>query len=269
MKKQNTLLALSLSLLLVGCSTDEAQAPEDTETEEQTTEEVDEAAVEEEDQTTDVQYVLNEASWRVEPAEGSEADSQVVLMTFDDAPDKYAVEMAETLSEHDVPAIFFVNGMFIDSEEGQEQLQAIHDMGFAIGNHTYNHPNLQQVSDEVVEAEILDTSDKVEEIIGERPRFFRAPFGANTDFSKQVAEDDGMLVMNWSYGYDWEQQYMDPDALADIMVNTEFLSDGANLLMHDRDWTNQALEDIILGLEEKGYGFVDPETIEGGSTDDI
>jgi len=32
--------------------------------------------------------------------------------------------------------------------------------------------------------------------------------------------------------------------------------------MHDREWTNEALEDIILGLEDEGYDFIDPVEIE-------
>ena len=69
--------------------------------------------------------------------------------------------------------------------------------------------------------------------------------------------------MNWTYGYDWEKQYRDPDSLADIMVNTPYLTNGANLLMHDREWTSAALPKIVEGLRAKGFGFIDPKTIKG------
>lgn len=36
------------------------------------------------------------------------------------------------------------------------------------------------------------------------------------------------------------------------------LRDGAILLMHDRDWTNEALEDIVQGLRDQGYTILDP-----------
>src|SRR5699024_11257747 len=104
---------------------------------------------------------------------------------------------------------------------------------------THSHPNLQSISEEEQRHEIVHANDLIEEVIGERPRFFRAPFGANTDYTKQVAAEEGMVLTNWSYGYDWEAEYQDPAALADIMVNTEFLSDGSNLLMHDRAWTDR------------------------------
>jgi len=134
-------------------------------------------------------------------------------------------------------------------------------MGFPIGNHTYSHPNLNDLSEEKQREEIIGLSDLVEEIIGERPQFFRAPFGVNTDFSKQLVEEEGMVLMNWSYGYDWNEEYRNKDALADIMVNTDLLRNGANLLMHDREWTAAALEEIVTGLRDKGYEMVDPDAI--------
>ena len=91
--------------------------------------------------------------------------------------------------------------------------------------------------------------------------FFRAPFGANSDHSKQVVKDDGMVLMQWSFGYDFDQNYMDADALADIMVNTELLAPGSNLLMHDREWTRDATPAIIEGLREKGFELLDPNLI--------
>lgn len=80
-----------------------------------------------------------------------------------------------------------------------------------------------------------------------------------------------MIVMNWSYGYDYFTPYMDKDKLIEAMVTGEgpevdvpysLLKPGANLLMHDREWTNEALRDIVEGLREQGYEIVDPELIE-------
>ncbi|MCM3610688.1 polysaccharide deacetylase family protein [Planococcus sp. MERTA32b] len=241
------------------------ESVEDSTEEEKTEEAAEETAEEEEAEEEAAQaeplYRVNPANSSVEPI--ADANPQAVLITIDDAPDKQGVAMAETLKELDVPAIFFVNGHFLDTDEEKENLKKIHDMGFAIGNHTYSHANLKTVSEEQQREEIIELSDLVEEIIGERPEFFRAPHGVNTDFSRAVVEEEGMVLMNWTFGYDWEKQYMDAAALADIMVNTEFMRDGANLLMHDRAWTAEALPAIVQGLDEKGYDFIDPATIEG------
>lgn len=202
-------------------------------------------------------------NWSIKPI--GDANEKVVLLTIDDAPDKHGLEMAKTLKELNAPAIFFVNGHFINSEEEQETLKQIHNMGFAIGNHTMSHQALKTngnpIAEDVQREEIVGLSDQLEEVIGERPRFFRAPHGLNTDFSMELAKEEKMEVMNWSYGYDWDQKYMTEDAIADIMVNTPYLGNGSNLLMHDREWTAKALDDIVKGLRDKGYELVDPSEI--------
>ncbi|MFK3959460.1 polysaccharide deacetylase family protein [Guptibacillus hwajinpoensis] len=215
-----------------------------------------EATVEE----VEPEYRLNEAFWGFEPI--NDAPAEAVLLTIDDAPDTNAVEMAKTLKELDAPAIFFINGHFIDTDEEKARLKEIYDMGFEIGNHTMTHADLKTLSEEEQKEEILKVNEMIEEVIGEKPKFFRAPFGSNTDFSKSLAEEQGMLVMNWTYGYDWVKEYQSEAAIKDIMVNSPLLQNGANLLMHDRDWTAAALGDIVKGLRDKDYNLIDPEEIE-------
>ncbi|WP_142826202.1 polysaccharide deacetylase family protein [Planococcus soli] len=268
--------ALAGVLILLTACGQENEASSDKETESAKTEETAEVVepeepaeskeepVQEEPEITDMpdpQYEINSANWSVQPIDG--AEEKVVLLTIDDAPDKHAMEMAETLKSQNIPAIFFVNGHFLDTDEEKQQLKELHEMGFAIGNHTNSHPNLRDLTEQQQREEILQLNDTIEQIIGEKPKFFRAPHGANTDFSKQLVKEQEMVLMNWTYGYDWEQQYQNAQSLTEIMVNTEFLNNGANLLMHDREWTTEALPKIIQGLKDKGYGFVDPATIEG------
>lgn len=205
------------------------------------------------------QYMVSD-TWSIVPKD--DAEEEVVLLTIDDAPDGHALQMAETLYELDANAIFFVNGHFLNTPEDEEILKKIHDMGFHIGNHTNTHPFLPDIPEDEQTEEIIGLSDRIEEIVGERPRFFRAPNGANTEHVIDLVEEEGMTLMNWSYGYDWEEEYMSSGAIADIMVNTELLGNGANLLMHDREWTAKALGDIVHGLRDQGYEIVDPGLIE-------
>ncbi|MGD7043527.1 polysaccharide deacetylase family protein [Jeotgalibacillus proteolyticus] len=286
--KHTAAIGLTSLLLLSACSTEDSTALDEetvetmtegeSEEENQTSEDTSEAEetaekAEQDEESETVQeevrveklYELNDVNWSVQPI--GDANPQVALLTIDDAPDKHGVEMARTLKDLDAKAIFFVNGHFLDTPEEEEMLKEIHELGFPIGNHTYSHPNLGDISEEEQREEIVSLSDRIEEIIGERPKYFRAPFGANTDFSKQVAMEEGMLLMNWTYGYDWEADYQNADSLSDIMVNTEYLSNGANLLMHDRSWTNEALPAIVSGLREKGYEILDPAAIKGSEVE--
>jgi peptidoglycan-N-acetylglucosamine deacetylase len=206
------------------------------------------------------QYKLNPANWAFEPIK--DANPKVALLTFDDAPGQHALEIANQLHALRVPAIFFVNGHFLERGEGKAALTEIHKLGFAIGNHTNSHSNLKELTEEKQREEIILLNDKIETIIGERPKFFRAPFGANTDYSKQVALEDNMLVMNWTFGYDWEKEYQNKDSLTNITLQSPYLANGANILMHDRQWTSEAIEGIVIGLQKQGYQLVDPALIE-------
>ncbi|ESU32859.1 hypothetical protein G3A_09250 [Bacillus sp. 17376] len=279
--KRTLLFAISASIILAGCgAAEEAQKPIGTSEEDKEQVQKEEKAAEEKQETEgpvaaegfsgDVaesqEVVLAAPQYEMKDDFSiqniNNPDEKIVLLTIDDAPDKNALEMAKTLKGLNVKAIFFVNGHFLDTPQEGEVLKQIHQMGFPIGNHTYNHKSLRELSEEQQRKEIVDLNDMIEELIGQRPQFFRAPFGMNTDYSKQVAADEKLLLMNWTYGYDWEKDYQSKEALADIMVNTPLLRNGANLLMHDRQWTSAALSDIVKGLQNKGFKIVDPTQIE-------
>lgn len=276
MKKTIYTTLLLSSLVLAGCQDNIAdsetseQAPAE-DTTEQVNEQKNDTETEENEETTNeeapsedvtYEYQINPETFSVENIEeNGETDEQLVLLTFDDAPYGNTLEIAEALNERDVSAIFFVNSMYMDDEEGIETIQEVHEMGFEIGNHTHTHAKLDDYTEEEQREEILTTNEIIEEAIGEKPRFFRAPHGVMTDYSEQLIADEGMTWMNWSFGYDWQGEYQDPAALTDITLNTPLLGDGSNILMHDREWTAAATPGIVDGLIEDGFTIVDPKLI--------
>jgi peptidoglycan/xylan/chitin deacetylase (PgdA/CDA1 family) len=281
MKKVGVLVFIVIAIVLLSAcsstpeestqkkSTDQEKA-EQQEDQNSDSEEKEEEGKEAEEVSQEVKEPKYEVTEKASIVPIDSAEEKVVLITIDDAPDKYSLEMANKLKELNVNAIFFVNGHFIESEEGAQKLKKLHDMGFIIGNHTKTHANLKKITKEEQREEILSVSDRVEEIIGERPLFFRAPHGANTDYSRKLAAEEGMTLMNWTYGYDYFEPYMDANKLEQAMISGEgpevgvdysLLKPGANLLMHDREWTNTALPGIIKGLRDKGYKMVDPALI--------
>lgn len=217
------------------------------------------------------EYRINPEISTVQPI-AEDGNAKVALLTFDDAPQQpnsYTVKIAETVKSKEANAIFFVMGQFLTNEQAREDIKTVYDMGFEIGNHSYSHPDFQSLTyDEQLE-EIKSTNDLIEEITGERPRFLRAPYGQYNDDTMAIAAAEGMTIMNWTYGYDWVEEFMEGTALADVMVNSKYLGDGANLLMHDRPWTNDAIGAIIDGLRAKDITIVDPNVIESPEREEM
>ncbi|MDQ0111569.1 polysaccharide deacetylase family protein [Paenibacillus harenae] len=204
-------------------------------------------------------YRMNDA-YRFVPIEES-AIAKAVLLTFDDGPnnEKIIVSLLDTLDKHKAKAIFFVNGYRV--KQNPELLRLIYDRGGTIGNHAWDHNNLKEAAKDVVKQQIGDVQDEVKQLTGVAPLFFRPPYGAGSDIVKQTAKDHGMLYMKWSNGsLDWEKPARDNPA--EIVRNVmEQLHPGANILMHELQWTADALDELLTKLEKEGYSFIDPATI--------
>ena len=278
-------ILLLTGLLLAGCAGNEQengdgpqeQATSSESSEANNTNDGEDAESIDQDEDTNEETDNQVANYYIDPEISSvlpaneDANPNVVLATIDDVPRKLpetptsSVEEAQAMADRGIYGIFFVNGMYLqgeDGEEGRQALKEIADMGHVIGNHTLTHYSLDQVPDEeTLRHEIIGNQDIIEEVIGYRPQFFRPPHGIEAPGLEGILEEENMVSMNWSYGFDWDENYSDPATLADVMVNTEFLSPGANLLMHDLTWTNEAMPAILDGIQAKGYEFVDARDI--------
>lgn len=232
----------------------EAPTPTDAETEEENS--PSQAASEE---SIAPLYHINKAYRVVPNEEGTE--TKVVLLTFDDGPkeEEMITSLIDTLDKHQAKAIFFVNGYRVEAHP--ELLKLIHDRGQIIGNHSWDHIDLKKEDESAARKQVEDVQAIVEETIGERPQFFRPPFGSGNDQLHQIVEDNNMIYMTWSNGsLDWDSKNKNkPDAVIQNVL--EQLHAGSNILMHELPWTVEALDSLLTQLEEKGYSFVDPRAI--------
>ncbi|MDT3426846.1 peptidoglycan/xylan/chitin deacetylase (PgdA/CDA1 family) [Paenibacillus forsythiae] len=207
-------------------------------------------------------YHMNK-NYDIKPNEES-TNKRIVLLTFDDGPKeaKLINSIFDTLDRHRAKAIFFVNGYRI--KEHPELLKLIQERGGIIGNHSWDHIVLKDKPYTAVKKQIEDVQRIVKEITGDTPVFFRPPHGAGGDVGKRIAAENGMLYMTWSNGsLDWTMNEEDAGKTEKLIQNvTGQLHSGSNILMHELPWTTEALDKLLTTLESKGYGFVDPRSIE-------
>ena len=68
--------------------------------------------------------------------------------------------------------------------------------------------------------------------------------------------------MTWSNGsLDWDSKnFYKPAAIIKNVMDQ--LHPGSNILMHELPWTVETLDSLLTQLENKGYSFVDPRSIQ-------
>ncbi|MEV6553184.1 polysaccharide deacetylase family protein [Streptomyces sp. NPDC051597] len=182
-----------------------------------------------------------------------ELGPQTMVLTFDDGPDpRYTPQILKTLREHDVRAMFFVCGEM--ATDNRDLLREMHDDGHVIGNHSWTHPLLIKMSRDAVRDEMTRTSEVIEEVLGERPQWFRAPYGAWNRNSFQIGAQLGMEPMGWTLDtLDWTT----PGTDTIVRRVREGAAPGVVVLSHDaggdRSQSVAALRTYLPRLLTSGY----------------
>lgn len=158
-----------------------------------------------------------------------------VILTFDDGPSPNTTPyVLDALRARNIKAIFFVLGL--QANKHPELVKRIHEEGHIVGNHTYHHKNLAKMTKAQVKKEIDMCSDLIEKITGERPRYFRPPFGAIGKTVTAAATEAGVNVVLWTVDTrDWKSRnehavLKEVDKQLGISSNHKH---GGAILMHD------------------------------------
>lgn len=181
------------------------------------------------------------------PVDGSKP---MIAFTFDDGPfTKVDQRILDVLDTYGGRATFFIVGSRVN--DYKDTLKRIHDSGSEIGNHTYNHKNLENLAPEEVISQIEMTNDAVEAVTGFRPKLVRVPYGA---FKGQVSGLVSYPMIQWNIDTeDWSSK--DKDAILSALLSQA--RDGSIILMHDLyPSTAEAFEAAIPQLAAQGYQFV-------------
>ncbi|NJK44869.1 MAG: polysaccharide deacetylase family protein [Pleurocapsa sp. SU_196_0] len=106
--------------------------------------------------------------------------SGFVGLTFDDGPHPVnTVPLLEYLLENDIWASFFLQGD--QAKQHPDIVRALFKAGMVIGNHSWDHPDFQQLTAPEIVDQVTRAHDTLSGIIGEPVRVFRAPFNAIYD----------------------------------------------------------------------------------------
>lgn len=173
----------------------------------------------------------------------------MVALTFDDGPGVYTERLLDCLEAYDAKATFFVVGT--NAAKYQSTLKRMSELECEIGNHTYSHPNLTNVSVSEINRQMNLTNGYISSATGSIATVMRPPYGAH---NSTVRSNVGLPVILWSIDTrDWETK--NTQSTVNSVLNA--VKDGDIVLMHDIHKTTVAAAEIIIPeLIDRGYQLV-------------
>jgi cellulose synthase/poly-beta-1,6-N-acetylglucosamine synthase-like glycosyltransferase/peptidoglycan/xylan/chitin deacetylase (PgdA/CDA1 family) len=210
------------------------------------------------------------------------ATKNKIVISFDDGPDRrWTPGILDILKEKHAPAVFFVVGE--QANASPDLLRREYNEGHEIGNHTFTHPQFDEISHTQIKWELNLTQRLFESTLGVKSILFRPPYGI--DHQPEYAEEVAQLPYPQDLGYIIVGQKIDPDdwrvtedkrqrpaeeIAGDVLRQAK---NGNIVLLHDgggeRAQTVAALPLIIDRLRANGYELVSVADLIGKTRADV
>ena len=184
-----------------------------------------------------------------------ETDEKKVALSFDAAwGNEDTQKILEILAKHNVHATFFMTGGWVDSYP--EDVKAILAGGHDLGNHSENHKNMSQISNEDKEQELMKVHEKVKSLTGYEMFLFRPPYGDYDNDVIKTATKCGYYPIQWDVdSLDWKDYGV--DSIVNTVCSNKHLGNGSIILCHNgAKFTADALDTLITNLKGQGYEIV-------------
>ena len=210
-----------------------------------------------------------------------------VSISFDDGPDpKWTPKILDILKQKGVKGTFFLIGA--EAAENIGLMQRVAREGNEIGNHTYTHPDISEISPQQLDLQIKLTERLFASKLSVQPLYFRPPY----DIDEEPETDDqaAPIVPIQNEGYwvigskidtdDWDEHpRKSPAEITESVLNQLQIMKGkpqfrgSVILMHDgggdRSATVAALPVLIDALRAHGYTIVPVSQLMGKTTAEV
>ncbi len=210
-----------------------------------------------------------------------------VALSFDDGPDpKWTPKILDILRDENVKGTFMLIGDEAQANVGL--MKRVVREGHEIGNHTWSHPDISEISNRQLDLELKLTERLFASKLGIQPLYFRPPYDIDEepDTDDQAApveriQQEGYTIIGSKMDTnDWyEHPRKSPaeitqtilDELQTMKVKPQFR--GSIILLHDgggdRSATVAALPVLIDALRAHGYAIVPVSALMGKTTAEV
>ncbi|MBD0671367.1 polysaccharide deacetylase [Streptomyces sp. CBMA156] len=191
----------------------------------------------------------------------SEDPGKTVNLTIDDGPDpQWTPRVLDVLARNDAKAVFCMLGP--NAQAHPDLARQVVAAGHRLCDHSVSHDTAMDHKDVAYqEKEIVDGLTMVQDATGGAPvPYYRAPGGAFTPESRQIAAAHGMRPLGWNVD---TRDFERPGADRIVETAKAQLRIGPTVLLHDgggnRAQTLAALEQLLPWLKDNGYAFSFPQ----------
>lgn len=186
---------------------------------------------------------------------------RVVALTFDACGNEAgAASILATLAAKRAPATFFLCGRWVESYPDTARRIAAH---YPVGNHTFSHPHLSQLSNETVRDEIRNGARAIHAATAVDPRpLFRFPYGERNERTIGLLNELGYGSIRWTVdtlGWKGAEAGQSATSVAERVMAG--LQPGEIVLMHVGSANDgstldaDALARVIDAIRARGYGL--------------
>ncbi|KAJ3273010.1 chitin deacetylase [Terramyces sp. JEL0728] len=166
----------------------------------------------------DIQFCSNRDSW------GLSFDDGIQMLT--EGPSASTPIILDYLKANGLTATFFVVGTQV--ARFPDTVLRAYNEGHQIGIHTWSHPALTTVANANIVAEIQYTINIVQDIIGTRPVYFRAPYGDVDDRVRSILSAMGLKNALWGMDTGDFNLYNNPNAITEESFTKQVATFEAN-----------------------------------------
>jgi len=204
-----------------------------------------------------------------------------VALSFDDGPDpKWTPRILDVLKRKNVKGTFLIIGE--EALDNVDLLKRELREGHELGNHTYTHPDISDISTGALDLEVKLTERLFASKLGVQPLYFRPPYDVDEepdtdDQAKAIVpiQQSGYIVIgNKIDTNDWDERIKKtpPQIAQSVLDQLERMKTkpqfrGSIILMHDgggdRSVTWESLPTLIDTLRAHGYKFVSVSSLMG------
>jgi peptidoglycan/xylan/chitin deacetylase (PgdA/CDA1 family) len=172
------------------------------------------------------------------------------VMTFDDGPSASTIRVLDALKRAKVKdATFFVQG--VNVKKHPQIVRRIVEDGHTLGNHSYNHPLLDDLSGKRIVRQLRMCQDAVNDALGEEYVLtqMRPPYGSCDERVLTILQALNLEVLLWQVdSRDFRAaNQLDPDSIVHNVVEKAVrFGHGGLILFHDTHATTADIMPIIL-----------------------